>query len=262
LAGPRITSTIVEKLRAVKFADFVFVDEAHALDRESQELLNIAIDERRTLGCREDGKLDRGQSVSIAEFTLVAATTEPGKMTKALRSRLNEITLDPYGLGELKAIAEKAAKELKLTVTPQAAKHLAERSQRTPRSVEKLLKLLAVTKSGVAKVDQQLVRGFLEELGIDEHGLDRSQQSHLKILFAAGTRPTSLAILKARLGLDADYILSDIEPHLLFLELIDIGLRGRTLTERGRGVAHEIVRATEAVESCDESDSVSNEEAR
>jgi Holliday junction DNA helicase RuvB len=251
---------LVEKLSAVAFGDVIFIDEIHSLDREAQELLDVAIDERRTLGLTKsrDGKndkVDRAQSKSIAEFTLIGATTEPGKLTHALRSRLNLITLDPYGLRELKAIAEKAATELGLKLTPQAARHLAERSQRTPRSIETLLRRLAVTKAGIVAVDPQGVRSFLEELGIDELGLDSLQQRYLKTLAAAGRGPCSLTVLEARLGTDPAYIRSDIEPHLLHLELIEIGSGGRSLKEEGRAVAEKIVGPLEPPEQEEESDS-------
>ena len=39
LAGPRMTRTLVEKLSALAFGDFLFIDEIHSLDREAQELL-------------------------------------------------------------------------------------------------------------------------------------------------------------------------------------------------------------------------------
>jgi Holliday junction resolvasome RuvABC ATP-dependent DNA helicase subunit len=75
-----------------------------------------------------------------------------------------------------------------------------------------LLKRLAVTKGGVATVDQQIVRSFLEELGIDERGLDGLQQRYLTTLAAAAGGPCSLTVLEARLGTDPAYIRSDIEP--------------------------------------------------
>jgi Holliday junction DNA helicase RuvB len=259
LAGARITRTIVEKLSALDFGDFLFVDEIHSLDREAQELLNIAIDERRTLACVDD-KLDRGQSQSVAEFTLIGATTEPGKMTHALRSRLIQITLDPYELRELKAIAEKAASDLGLKLTAQAARHLAERSQQTPRSIEGLLRRLAVTRYGVVAVDQQVVRSFLEELGIDERGLEGVQQRYLKTLAAAAGRPTSLTVLESRLGMDPAYLRSDVEPHLLHLGLVEIGAGGRSLTEKGRGVAEQLVGLPEPAEPTEESDLIQGTE--
>jgi len=261
LAGPRITAMLVGKLTDIKYGDVLFIDEIHSLDREAQELLNVALDDRRTLGRTEDGKLDRGTSVSLADFTLVGATTEPGKVTHALRSRLNQVALDPYELRELKAIAEKAGRERGLTLTAQAARHLAERSHRTPRSVEGLVELLRRTKGALATVDQQTVRVFLEELGIDERGLNRSQQEYLRTLAAAVGRYTSISVLGTRLGLDAKYIREDIESHLMLLNLVEIGSGGRALTEKGRALAGTMACASEAADDSDLSDSEPKEVA-
>jgi Holliday junction DNA helicase RuvB len=243
LAGPRMTKTLVDTLSAAKFGDFIFNDEIHSYDREAQELLQIAIDERRTRTRTEDGKVDRNQPlISIADVTLLGATTEPGKLTVALRSRFNQITLDPYTQLELRAIAQKAGTERGLNLTPLAARQFAECSQKTPRSIENLLsKFRAVTKS--ADVDRQAARVFFQEEGINERGLDPSQQEYVRILAAANGRRTSLAILGARLGLDAKYIREDIESFLTLLALVEIGSGGRMLTAQGRAVAEEMARA-------------------
>jgi Holliday junction resolvasome RuvABC ATP-dependent DNA helicase subunit len=172
---------------------------------------------------------------------------------------LNQVALDPYELRELKAIAEKAGKERGLTLTPQAARHLAERSHRTPRSVEGLVELLRRTKSGLATVDQHTVRTFLEELGIDERGLNRSQHEYLRTLAAAAGQYTSLAVLGTRLGLDAKYIREDIESHLMLLNLVEIGSGGRALTEKGRAVANALAAGSEAADDSDLSDSAPKE---
>lgn len=261
-AGPHMTSAIVENLSALKHCDFFFIDEIHSLDREAQEVLNLAIDELRTFKCTAKGKVDRGQPPgSISKFTLIGATTEPGKLTHALRSRLHSITLEAYEQRALKAITEKAADELALNMTHQAARHLAEHSQRTPRDVKRLVKLLAVTKSGLSKIDQQTVRVFLDELGIDERGLNPSQQEYLRILATASGRRTNLAILRARLGLDAKYIQEDVESLLTLLRLVEIGSGGRTLTEEGRAVADEMARERLAKETREATDYEPAEEA-
>jgi Holliday junction DNA helicase RuvB len=260
LAGPRITSLLVEKLGAIGNTEFLFVDEIHALDREAQELLHLALDERRTLGTRDGGGLDRGRTRSISEFTLIGASTEPGKLTTALRSRLHQIILDPYDLVELKAIAVQAASALGVELTPQGARHLAERSQRTPRSVERLLHELCVTRAGDKTIDRSAVRSFLDDAGIDERGLNRFQQQYVRIL-AAADGAVSLNVTRSRLGIDKHYIQSDIEPHLLQLGLIDVGPTGRTLTETGRAVADELARAAAASEHATPAESGPDDDA-
>lgn len=245
MAGPRVTKGLIEILGGLQHGDLLFVDEMHALDREAQELLHLALDERRTFGLTPRGAPDRTKLNSIAEFTLVGATTEPGRITKALRSRMHAVQLDSYSMRELKAIAEKVAEGFGLSMTPQGARHLAERSQRTPRSIRKLLELLAVTTPVAASVTQEDVRRFMTSHGIDDLGLDAIQRQLLELLGGA-RRVMSLEVLAAKLGVDARFVKTELEPLLLDLGLLDLGPRGRSLTAAGRRLVGDTMAAADA----------------
>jgi Holliday junction DNA helicase RuvB len=237
MGGARITTALVEVLTNLQHGDVLFIDETHSLDREGQEVLYLALDEHKTFARTGQGAPDRTQLVSVAAFTLVAATTEPGKLARALRSRLHQVHLDQYSDRELKVIAEKVASDRGLTITPQAARHLAQRSQRTPRSVLKLVELMAITEAVGATINQETVRAFMTKQGIDERGLNPLQRSLLQAL-AFAQRTTSLDILSAKLGVDAAYIRTEIEPLLLDLHLIELGPRGRAVTAAGLAVVN------------------------
>lgn len=235
--GRGIASTLVATLEKLEHGDILFIDEAHAMDRKDQELLYAALDDHQTFALRSNGSLDRSKMISIAEFTLIAATTEPGTLTKAIRTRLHRIVLDPYELRELKEIAERIAAGHGIDLTAQAARHLAERSQGTPRSVEMLLQMLVLTVPSATRVTQAIMRDFLDKRGIDEHGLDPLQRQLLGLLFQARGRTANLTVIAAKLGVDSAYIRADIEPLLLERKLIDIGRTGRALTAAGVDIA-------------------------
>ncbi|MFO0675297.1 MAG: Holliday junction DNA helicase RuvB C-terminal domain-containing protein [Polyangiaceae bacterium] len=248
MGGTGITTALVEVLATLQHGDVLFIDETHSLDREGQELLYLALDEHKTFARTPKGAPDRTQLVSVAEFTLVAATTEPGKLGRALRSRLHQVHLDPYSGRELKVIAEKVALHLGLTLTPQAARHLAERSQRTPRSVLKLVELMAITGGGAGTITQETVRSFMRKQGIDEQGLNPFQRSLLEAL-AVAQRTMSLDVLSAKLGVDAAYIRTEVEPLLSDLHLIELGPRGRVITAAGLAVVNDMVPPADDVAS-------------
>jgi Holliday junction DNA helicase RuvB len=237
MGGARMVKPLIETLMKLEHGDVLFIDETHALDREAQELLYLALDEKRTFEIGAKGAPDRTKTISISEFTLIGATTEPGKVHRALRSRLHRVVLERYSISELKCIVEKVAADLPLKITAQAARHLAERSQRTPRSVLKLMGLLATTTTGA--VDQEAVRAFLAKQGVDGRGLDPLQHQLLHALASSATGIISLEVLAAKLGVDAAYVRTEIEPLLIELQLIELGTRGRALTEAGRAVAAE-----------------------
>jgi len=247
MGGPRLTNGLIDTLVALEHGDILFVDETHALDREAQELLYLALDERRTFGRTPKGAPDRTTTVSIAEFTLVAATTEPGRIAKPLRSRLHAVQLAEYSVAELKVITEKLAAASQLSITAQAARQLAERSERTPRSIRKLIELLSVTVPTTTTVTQEVVRDFLSEQGIDERGLTPLHRQMLHTLVKAD-RVTSLDVIAAKLGIDRLYVRTEVEPLLLELRLIELGPRGRQITDKGRETVHNepiVVEATE-----------------
>lgn len=231
--GRGIAATLVGILAKLEYGDILFIDETHAVDRKDQELLYAALDDHKTFALRPNGSLDRSTTISIAEFTLVAATTEPGGLAKALRTRLHSIVLDPYKPRELKEIAERIAAGRGIDMTAQAARHLAERSQQTPRSLEKLLKMLALTVPTTTRVTQSVMRDYLDRRGIDEHGFDPLQRQLIDLLSHTRGHTANLTVITAKLGVDKNYIRADVEPLLLERKLIDIGPTGRTLTASG-----------------------------
>jgi Holliday junction DNA helicase RuvB len=234
-AGPDTRPVdVCTALAACNFADFLFIDEAHALRGDTQEILYQALDDCKVPGVKE-GRLDRGQSQSVAQVTLIAATNQPGRLRPALRGRLRPVEFVPYTLRELVAIAKRAAAEEKVELTSQAARRLAETAQGLPGRVQQRLEALQLFWPGVSCFGQQHVESLLRHEGVDALGLTPSQRRYLRLL-AASPRGAPLKGMAARLGLDVAFVEQEVELYLLDKGLVEVTGAGRKITTAGKSV--------------------------
>jgi Holliday junction resolvasome RuvABC ATP-dependent DNA helicase subunit len=232
-AGRGSIMQIHRVLRETKPADFVFIDEAHALAQQDAELLYVAIDSAETLGLTADGRLDRTAREAIAPATIVLATNQPGRVPKALASRAVTLELDPYSQRELCAIAQRVAAHHGVDLTAQAARIVAERAGGSPRRVEQMLLLLDSVAPQGTRLTQPQVEGLLAKtLGYDEHGLSPNQRRLLKVLATAGAMRAEQIV--NHFGLDPAYVRSEIEGPLVVRGLMSVtGNHVRQLTATG-----------------------------
>jgi holliday junction DNA helicase RuvB len=229
-------------LGELKFGDVFFIDEAHSLPRDAQQVLFMALDENKVPVVCKNNRLDRSQFCSVAEFTLVLATTEPGKILSSLCNRLTPIDFDPYTLPELKAIAMRVAEQEGVEITPQAARHLAQASQGVPRTIANHFEFMLRPFPGEARFDTDHVRQLLSELGIDEHGLTPPQRQYLRVLATSPEGHVPLEHLVARLGCDSAHLRRTLEPYLVEQGFIGFGrARARHITPSGRGLVEEML---------------------
>ena len=69
--------------------------------------------------------------------------------------------------------------------------------------------------------------------GLDEHGLDQTEQKYLRLLAQANGKPVRLSVISSILGLPNQTITSVTEKFLLRAGLVVRCENGRALTERG-----------------------------
>ncbi len=232
-------SEVCDVLREIKHGDVFLVDEAHSLSRDAQQLFYVALDQWRIPTPTERG-LNRSQFESIAQFTLILATNEPGGIRHALRSRLTRIEFDPYTQKELKEIAERIAGTRGIEVSPQAANLLAKTSQGSPRSIARRIDNIKHFWSSEKSLTKDHVREFLGSEGVDESGRTPHQREYLKCLTASPKGQCNLERLAVRLGCDVVNVRQEVEPYLIEQELIDPASRlGRGITEKGRQFVQE-----------------------
>lgn len=220
-------------LAEVKFGDFVFIDEVHSLDRDCQQLLYLALDERR-IPTIAGTKLQRTTTQSVAEFTLIIATNIPGKIQKALVTRLKRFELEPYSPTELRAIADRVARKANMDISGQAVTVIAETCQGTPRYISSRIESLKLYWPGLPRFSNHHVYSMLAGEGIGRLGTTAMQRRYLELLLHSRAG-CSLSRLAAQLGCDAGYIRDSIEPYLAQLGFVEFhGGQGRLITAEGR----------------------------
>lgn len=251
-SGDTKPAEICEVLRDVKHGDFVLGDEAHSFSRDAQQVLYLALDEWR-IPAKTTRGISRSEFESIAQFSLILATNEPGGIRQALRSRLTRIEFDRYTQRELKAIAERVAETEGISFSPQAASLLARTSQGSPRSIRRRVSNLKHFWSETTCLTKTHVHTFLLSEGIDELGFTPHQRVYLESLAAMPNGQSNLERLAVKLGCDSANIRHEVEPYLIEQALVDPATRlGRGITAKGL----EIVKGFEqdANESEDDSD--------
>jgi Holliday junction DNA helicase RuvB subunit len=119
---------------------FINIDEIHRLEEACQESLYSALEDGVLDVILREGGKTRAVRVRLEPFTLVGATTRPGKLSPPLRDRFRlQERLDPYGESELAEVVAKAAARLGATASPEAALEVARRARGTPRLAIRLL---------------------------------------------------------------------------------------------------------------------------
>lgn len=215
--------------------DVLFIDEIHRLSPAIEEVLYPAMEDRSIDILVGQGIGAKSIKLSLAPFTLVAATTRTGLLTSALRDRFGiPMHLDYYSPEELKTIAERSAAVLGISVMPDAALEIARRARRTPRIVNRLLKRVAdfsvVEKKSA--IDVETARRALTQLDVDELGLDDMDRNILStIINKYDGGPVGLKTIAVSVGEEPDTLEDYYEPFLVQIGMINRTPRGRMATK-------------------------------
>jgi Holliday junction DNA helicase RuvB len=226
--------TNVAELNAVLLSaseGILFLDEIHLLHPAQQHALLQVLDKGRIF-------LSGGrsvQSVPVAPFTLVGATTDPDGLIGPLLDRFRIILhLDYYTHEELGEIVRQRCRALSWQIEPDLLLEIAKRGRGTPRIALRLLqsarRVQAAEGSPIITVEH--LRRACEVERISDLGLDNLQQKYLHLL---GNGPMRLNVLASMLGVSTKVLTKTVEPFLLRSGLVvktDAGLRN--LTEIGQ----------------------------
>jgi holliday junction DNA helicase RuvB len=216
--------------------DVLFVDEIHRMPRSVEEVLYPALEDFSLDVVLGKGPTARSIRLDLPRFTLVGATTRPGRMTLPLRERFGFAPrLDYYPPEDLARIVRRSAGILEVPLADEAAAEIARRSRGTPRIANRLLRRVRdfaeVRHDGTITPD--VATDGLELFEVDEKGLDRLDHSILRALidkFSGG--PVGLSTLAAAVGEETDTVEDVVEPYLLQLGFLRRTPRGRVATER------------------------------
>ena len=216
--------------------DVLFVDEMHRMPRAVEEVLYPALEDFKLDVVLGKGPSARSIRLDLPRFTLIAATTRPGRITLPLRERFGfSPRLDYYSRDDLARIVHRSAGILGVHVEPEGAGEIARRARGTPRIANRLLRRVRdyaeVRHDGV--VTAEVARAGLELFEVDDQGLDKVDVAILSaVLERFGGGPVGLSTLAAAVGEEADTIEDVYEPYLLQLGFLKRTPRGRVATER------------------------------
>ena len=209
----------------------LFLDEIHLLNPTQQHLLLQVLDKRRIF--LSGGK--SVQSIPVAPFTLVGATTDPDGCIAPLLDRFRILLhLDYYSLDELAQVVRQRCHALTWSYEGDLPMEIARRGRQTPRIALRLLQ--SARRVAVSEGADEITVAHLERAceleRVSTEGLDSMQQRLLRLLGPSGQR---LNVLASMLGVSTKVLTKTVEPFLLRHGMIvktDGGVR--QLTEKGR----------------------------
>lgn len=221
-------------LTSLKEFDVLFIDEIHRLNRVTEEILYPAMEDFSldiTIGKGQTAKIKR---LPLKKFTLVGATTKAGSLTSPLRDRFGLINrLNFYEIDELTSIIKRSAEILKLNITSEGAKSIAERSRGTPRIANRILRRVRdyAQVKNEPTVTEDVAHISLNLLNIDEKGLENTDRLILEtIIKNYNGGPVGLETIAAATNEDVATVEDVYEPYLIQIGFLNRTPRGRTVT--------------------------------
>jgi len=223
-------------LTSLQPGDVLFIDEVHRLNRVVEEVLYSAMEDFFLSWMVGKGLAARNVNLRISPFTLVGATTRFSMVSAPLRDRFGLVCrLDYYEPEDMKVIVDRSARILEMDTDSEGMDLIAARSRGTPRVANRLLKRTrdyALVKAD-NRINGEVARAALEQLNVDELGLDLSDHRLLtSIIDKFDGGPVGLETLAASLNEESDTIMDVQEPFLLQLGFLERTPRGRVATRR------------------------------
>jgi Holliday junction DNA helicase RuvB len=235
-AGPAIerAGDLAAILTNLRQGDVLFVDEVHRLGRAIEEVLYPAMEDYCLDIVIGKGPGARSIRLKLPRFTLIGATTRLALMTAPLRARFGAVyRLDFYEPSAMRAIVERSARILGVSIDEAGIVEVARRARGTPRVANRLLRRVrdfAQVRADGA-ITQAVARDALALLEVDALGLDDIDRRVLRtIIEKYDGGPVGLDTIGAALSEEPDTIMDVVEPYLLQLGFLDRTPRGRVAT--------------------------------
>ncbi len=237
-SGPAIEKSgdLAAILTNLSEGDILFIDEIHRLNKTIEEILYPAMEDYALDLIMGKGPGARTLRLDLPKFTIIGATTKASMLSAPLRDRFGIIHhLDFYENDHIQKIISRSANILQVEIEDEAGSLIAERSRRTPRIANRLLKRVRDFSEveGRGVIDKNICIQALDVLNVDEFGLDYVDRKILNTIidkFAGG--PVGLNTLAAATGEDMATIEDVYEPYLMQIGFLDRSPRGRLATDR------------------------------
>jgi holliday junction DNA helicase RuvB len=217
--------------------DVLFIDEIHRLNAAVEEILYPAMEDRQLDLIIGEGPAARSVRIDLPPFTLVAATTRSGLITRPLRERFGiPLRLEFYEPDELAQIVARGSKIVGMDITPEGAFEIARRSRGTPRIAGRLTRRVRdfAHVDGGKRVDAKAADAALLKLEVDAQGLDSMDRKYMRCIAENyGGGPVGVETIAAALSEQRDVLEETVEPYLLQCGLIIRTPRGRMISDAG-----------------------------
>lgn len=222
-------------LTSLKPYSVLFIDEIHRLSRPVEEYLYTAMEDYYIDIVTGEGLGARSMQFKLVPFTLIGATTRAGLLDNPFRDRFGiQERLQFYDRNALMVIILRAAKILNLSIDDKGAEEVARRSRGTPRVAQRLLKRVRdyAEVKGSGRVNQEIAVYALNQLGVDQHGLDDMDRRILKLItekYSGG--PVGIETMAAALAEEKETLEEVYEPFLIQEGFLQKTQRGRVITD-------------------------------
>jgi len=238
LYGPSIQNnfSLIKVILSLKDGDVLFIDEVHAIkDKTIIENLYSVIQDH-IINIRTNGSYIRKP---VKNFTFIVATTDLFKLTDSFIGRFPiKIDILPYNIDQLSTMINFYS-DMKLT--EEASRKIAEISRGVARNAVEntgMIDLYASSKD-LKTVNLDDVIACFKLLNIDSNGLNKIQREYLELLNDHLGESLSLNIISRILNKPTGEVTRFIEPVLLSMGFIEIGGKGRSITQKGSDIAEE-----------------------
>lgn len=230
------TGDLAAILSSLNPGDVLFIDEVHRMPVIVQEVLYSAMEDYSLSLIVGRGVDARTLTIPLPPFTLIGATTDPGRLSAPLRDRFGILlSLQYYSPTELLEIIQRTSHALSFPITVDAAYAIALRGRGTPRIANRLFRRVRdyATYAGKSIIDAEATQKAMESLRIDELGLDQTDRKILECLILRYEgKPVGLSSLASAIGENVENISDVYEPYLVQIGLINRTPKGRIPTKK------------------------------
>ena len=184
----------------------IFIDEVHVLPRRIQDSLLTALE--------RDDRCFRSKSgdINTQNVTFIMATTDPGKLADAFKSRLTVFWLEPYSVREIVEIlkirrrADEEIDSMTLFIGDDGLEFIARAARAVPRKAIELLRQvgMAISLGEIGPSLNEIKKDLRRTMSCDAHGLVELDRKYLRILQERNL--VGLSLLSAAIGMDKENI--------------------------------------------------------
>lgn len=237
-SGPALSQPgdLAALLTNLQDKEILFIDECHRLSRQVVEMLYSAMEDFKLHLIVGKGPMAKTMDLDLPRFTIIGATTRVALLPSPLRNRFGSIfQLGFYEQADMEKIVQRSAIILGMEIDETAIRLIAERSRRTPRVANRIMKRVRdfAQVASIPRIEEAICQKTFGALEIDNLGLEPEDR---KILHTIMTRfsggPVGIQSLAASVSEEQDTILDIYEPYLLQLGFIQRTARGRVATPR------------------------------